>query len=268
MNVYTPNQGFQEFLHFIACCKRHSGQWRYFHISLDRSRDSSEELPLGEILQFISFNFQRHPPTILNIQENNQLIVLANPDNMINLNKFEKGISEHFQGNRISVSFYDLEASGLERLCKILSPYIQNGNAVHSTLMKRLGRTSNMIMVLDDDPIVTQQLEKVMAGFGAVYTMNDPKEFLTRYQEYAPDILFLDLHLKTAMGNELLHELTSKIDPYAYVIIVSSDTEEKMVMDIKAGGAKGFLVKPFNRNQIFQHMSKVPTLALRSYKKA
>lgn len=263
MDVYTPSEGFADFLHFVACCKRYPDQWRYLHISLDPAQGEGRKLPVGEILQFLSFNFQRVPPTVFSMPAENQVIVVTNFDNAINLSKFERGIAEHFRDNHITTTVYDFEASGVVRLTKLLSNYVQEGNIIHRTLFKRLSRPSNMIMILDDDQVVTRQLEKVMSSFGAVYVMNDPEGFLDRYQEYAPDILFLDIHLKTAMGNKLLRDLTAKVDPHAYVVMVSSDTEEKVVMDVKGGGARGFLVKPFNRNQILQHISKAPTFALR-----
>jgi FixJ family two-component response regulator len=71
--------------------------------------------------------------------------------------------------------------------------------------------------------------------------------------------LFLDIHLRTAKGNELLRDLIKNVDPFAYVVMISSDTEQKMVLDIKDGGAKGFVVKPFTRQGIIQHLFRAPT---------
>lgn len=100
--------------------------------------------------------------------------------------------------------------------------------------------------------------------FGNVITLDSATNFDENYTTHAPDILFLDIHLGSAEGNKILKHLTQSIDPFSHVVMISSDTKEDMILDVKDGGAKGFVVKPINRNSLYQHIIKAPTTIVKT----
>ena len=152
------------------------------------------------------------------------------------------------------------DGDGLEQFSKILEPHIGEDNLPLRIAFKRMSRAGNCLLILDDDPMVLKQLEKVLMSFGNVVTMQNAGEFAEGYEQYAPNILFLDVHLGSAKGNEILKELKQNIDPHAHAVMISSDTQKDLILDIKEGGANGFVVKPFDRNKLYKEVMKAPTI--------
>lgn len=261
MNIYPCADQCLPFLRFIASKKREFDDWRYLHV-YTQNKDAT--LPIEEMIQFLGFNFQKSSPHILTIAASGEMLVVVNKSAILALNKFEKGISEHFSNGNIASVVRSFDAAGLEKFSGIIAPHLPKDDAKARTLFARMGRLGNRIMILDDDMMVNRQLEKLLENFGYVQSMQDTKEFFRAYTELGPDVLFLDIHLRTARGNEILRELIKEYDPDAHVIMISSDTASDTVVDIKTGGAKGFIAKPFNKNSLYQHMMRVPTLVLRS----
>jgi two-component system, chemotaxis family, chemotaxis protein CheY len=264
MQTYSPDKDFAKFLFLIASRKREFKNWLFMHVYLDHG--STETLPVDEMVQFSSFYFQKNKPDMLHLPASSEFLLITTKDNIANLMKFEKAIREQFPTGQICLETRSFDQIGFDTLIKIITPHIRTTDNILLTQFRRLKRLGNMLMVLDDDTMVTKQLEKVLTGYGYVIALNKTEKFFEQYVEYAPDVLFLDIHLGDALGNVLLRELKEKIDPNAHVVMISSDTEEKTILDIKHGGAKGFIVKPFNQNNLFQHLSKVPTFVFRSDK--
>lgn len=261
MEICFPNQNLGQFLHFLAIKKREFHQWRYFHVSLDRA--DTAVLPVEEIAQFLCFYFQKDMPVVLKIPESNQMILLMTKRHLLALNKFEKGMLEQFKDLRIRTEVRGFDHNGLEAFIKIIGTHVIAGDPIQRTLLTRLNRVANRIMIVDDDTETSKKLEKVLSGFGYVVVMNKVQGFLEQYMEYAPDVLFLGIHLKAARSNEMLRNLIKRVDPYAHVVMIGEQADQKTILDVKESGAKGFIVKPFSQNVIFQQVARVPTLVLR-----
>ena len=58
--------------------------------------------------------------------------------------------------------------------------------------------------------------------------------------------------------------MKNTLDPYANVVMVSSDTSQEVIVDLKKAGAKGFLVKPIDRNKLYQQVTKADTAVKRA----
>ncbi len=238
------------------------GQWYYIYVYLDKW--DNQTLPINEIIQFIKFHFPKKEGTFLQINANNGLIFMAEKESNLNINKFEKEFSENFMGGHIRMDIRNFDLAGTDTFVKIIEKEIPPHNKMARMQLKRLQRPGNCIMILDDDQMVTRQMEKLLCNIAYVVTLNKIDGFFDHYTEYAPDILFLDIHLREAKGNQILHQLTKDVDCFAHVVMISSDTEKEMVIDVKKGGAKGFIVKPFTRASVVQHLMRAPTFVPRS----
>jgi two-component system chemotaxis response regulator CheY len=260
MQVYSVENGFPLFLNAVAIQKQNIQTLSYLHVALNPQQEQKKSLPVAELTQFLSFCFPKENLIIFFLKENDGLLIITPKNDALSINRFEKALQESFPDFSFSTHLRGFDVLGMDLFTKLIEPYIQPGDQICRTLFTRMRRLRNCIMVLDDDKMVTHQLEKLISAMGLVVSINKPEEFLQQYAQYAPDILFLDIHLRTAKGNELLRDLIKNIDPFAYVVIISSDTEEKMVLDIKDGGAKGFVVKPFTRQGVVQHLFRAPTI--------
>lgn len=67
-----------------------------------------------------------------------------------------------------------------------------------------------------------------------------------------------------ARGLSFVDNLLGGVDPYAYVIVISSDTAVDTIQDVKTKAIKGFAVKPFDRNKLFKHVMDAPTFTPRN----
>jgi two-component system chemotaxis response regulator CheY len=77
-----------------------------------------------------------------------------------------------------------------------------------------------------------------------------------KYKELHPDFVTMDLIMGEMNGIEAL-KLIIKDDPDASVIMVSSMGQEVIVRDAILAGAKNFLIKPFDENQVLEAIKKL-----------
>lgn len=125
--------------------------------------------------------------------------------------------------------------------------------------LKRLGRPENVILIADDDMYMRTLIKK---GVNPRYTVQEVihgSEIVAAYKKYAPDILFLDIHMPGRDGLENLQAILA-LDPQAYVIMVSSDSSPENVVWTTKHGAKGFMVKPFSKEKLLEYVEKCPTI--------
>jgi two-component system chemotaxis response regulator CheY len=124
----------------------------------------------------------------------------------------------------------------------------------------RRARQEKILLVADDD-MYMRMLVKKGAGSGiTVHEVADGSKVLEIYKQYAPDILFLDIHLPNVEGTEILNSILA-FDPLAYIIMLSADSSPENVGATKHQGAKGFLCKPFTKEKLQEYIRKCPTLS-------
>lgn len=105
------------------------------------------------------------------------------------------------------------------------------------------------VLVADDDPVVTKQLELALtkAGFG-VRTCPDPARFLDEAEAAQPDMVLLDVVFGPRDGRDLCRALRRSPQCRTIPVILMSAVRkgaEDMVEGLK-GGADDYLVKPID----------------------
>lgn len=261
MKVIDSNVALIDFLHFVSTQKTHLNNWQFFHVII---QDPEKKLQIDEVEQFLDFHIQNDDAWLLKVYDTQELLLFTKKNDSLALSKFEKAAYENFEGDVLRVQFRGFEGDGLEKFSNIIAPLIGQDDITNQVVFKRMRRLGNCILVLDDDPMIIKQMEKIISGYGNIITLEEVDEFFDNYKQYAPDLLFLDIHLKSARGNEILKELKTTIDPYAHVVMISSDTKKEIIIDIKDGGANGFVVKPLSREKLFQQIMKAPTITKKS----
>ncbi|PCJ95736.1 MAG: hypothetical protein COA45_11970 [Zetaproteobacteria bacterium] len=257
MKVIDSNVALVDFLHFVSTQKTYLSNWQFFHIDI---QDPEGSVDIDEVEQFLDFHIPNDKAWLLKIHSSQELLLFTNKNDSLALSRFEKAAYENFEGNILRIQFRGFDGDGLEKFSSIIAPLIAMDDVVSQVAYKRMRRLGNTILVLDDDPMIIMQMEKIISGYGHIITLMEVDNFFESYKEYAPDLLFLDIHLKSAKGNEILKELKTKVDPYAHVVMISSDTQKETILDIKNGGANGFVVKPLSREKLFQQIMKSPTI--------
>lgn len=109
------------------------------------------------------------------------------------------------------------------------------------------------IMVVDDSRIAQLQLQEILAGseYEVAACCENGEDALKKYDEIHPDLVTMDIVMPGMDGLEAA-KLLLQAHPEARVLMVSSLAYDDTINEAKQIGAKGFVYKPFEREQILQ----------------
>ena len=109
------------------------------------------------------------------------------------------------------------------------------------------------IMVVDDSRMIRMQMEALLKDTEyelAAYCRNG-EDAVAQYGEVNPDLVTMDIVMPGMDGLETAQAIL-KEHPDAKIIMVSSLAYDDTYDEAKAIGAKGFLDKPFNQEQLLK----------------
>ncbi|MGK7392303.1 MAG: response regulator [Candidatus Cyclobacteriaceae bacterium M2_1C_046] len=106
------------------------------------------------------------------------------------------------------------------------------------------------ILIIDDEDEICALLSGMLRSQGyKVSAENTLTGGLESFQEGYFDLVFLDLNLPDGTGFDLIPKL-KEINPDISVYIISAYSEPAERQMAISSGAKGFISKPFSRNDI------------------
>jgi two-component system response regulator MprA len=106
------------------------------------------------------------------------------------------------------------------------------------------------LLVVDDDPDIRLQLKTILKAYHfTVETAANGQEALERVKATVPDGIFLDLRMPVMDGFTTLDVLRREY-PSITVIAITASTTDDVVRHVRARGAHGCLVKPFDRQAL------------------
>jgi EAL domain-containing protein (putative c-di-GMP-specific phosphodiesterase class I)/DNA-binding response OmpR family regulator len=113
---------------------------------------------------------------------------------------------------------------------------------------------SGRIFIVDDQEANVRLLEQVLrrAGFENARTFRDAVTMLDALADDEPDLILLDLHMPGLDGIAALGALAERAaqDEYLPVLVLTADAERRSRADALANGARDFLVKPFDAEEV------------------
>jgi len=121
------------------------------------------------------------------------------------------------------------------------------------------GRTGPLVLVVDDDAGVRQVVRANLEAEGyAVREAGSADEGLALLEEEPPDLLLLDVMMPEVDGWEMLRQVQERYGVGAIPVLVFSGTiEERTVADAAVRGARGFLGKPFDLQQLIDQAKQI-----------
>ena len=107
------------------------------------------------------------------------------------------------------------------------------------------------ILIGDDSILARKQLKDVLTTFGSKHFFEaaNGQEAIEKFKAEKPDIVFLDIVMPQKDGISAVSEIC-RIDPDAYIIIVSSVGTQTQLRNAIEAGARDFIQKPLNTDQI------------------
>ena len=113
------------------------------------------------------------------------------------------------------------------------------------------------ILIIDDSGFARRTLRQILEGGGhSVEEAANGNDALERYFLKKPDLVLLDMVMEGMTGMEVLARLR-ELDPAARVVVASADVQSSTRAETQAGGAIGFINKPFDREQVLSTVANV-----------
>jgi len=116
------------------------------------------------------------------------------------------------------------------------------------------------ILILDDSITIANAMQRflVAAGYDVDTRYESETFFDGRATEFDPDLLILDINMPHFDGFYIL-EMTRKKNtcPRAKIMMCTTKIYEQDINRAKALGADGFLMKPFNADQLLLKVSEL-----------
>ncbi len=113
------------------------------------------------------------------------------------------------------------------------------------------------VLIVDDSLFMRRILKNILEknGFAVVGEAEDAKSGIEQYILLRPDIITLDMVLPGMDGLAALKEI-KKIDNDAVVIMVTAMGHENYMWEAVEYGAKGYIVKPFDSEQVVKALNQ------------
>ncbi len=108
------------------------------------------------------------------------------------------------------------------------------------------------ILIVDDSSLSRRTLKRLLEEAGhEVVEAADGLAGLESYFIHRPDLVILDLIMSGMSGTDMLLQL-KQMDPNAKVVVVSADIQESTRRIVMEAGARGFLSKPVDAQEILK----------------
>ncbi len=127
---------------------------------------------------------------------------------------------------------------------------------IESLPLRRKKREEPIILVVEDDRFTASYISGFLKDFDLIIARNG-EEAVMKYVEYAPDAVFLDIHLPGINGHQTLQAIKCA-DPDAFVVMLSVDTAKSSIMSASENGAVSYLKKPFTRERVLNTLRLSP----------
>ena len=113
------------------------------------------------------------------------------------------------------------------------------------------------ILITDDSILARKQLKDIISTLGSPVFIEavDGQDAIDKYKESKPDLIFLDIVMPKKDGNAAIREIM-EFDSEANIIIASSVGTQSQLKFALEAGAKDFIQKPLDKDQVLKVVSK------------
>ena len=113
-------------------------------------------------------------------------------------------------------------------------------------------------LIVDDAALMRLRLKDILSKVNCevVGEAANGKEAVELYEKLKPEMLTLDISMPEMNGIETLKKIMN-IDPNAKVVIISAVGQKALIAEALRRGAKAFITKPFNSQQVVEKIEKL-----------
>ena len=114
------------------------------------------------------------------------------------------------------------------------------------------------ILICDDAAFMRMMIKDILTknGYNVVGEAENGAKAVEKYAELKPDLVLMDITMPEMDGIQALKKIKES-DPSAMIIMCSAMGQQAMVIEAIQGGAKDFIVKPFQAERVLEAVKKV-----------
>lgn len=119
------------------------------------------------------------------------------------------------------------------------------------------------ILIVDDSLISRMSLRKILSAEGheIIGEGVNGLEACEKFQQLRPDVMTLDITMPEMDGLEALKRIMAD-DPGARVVMISALGQEKKILEALNSGARHYVTKPYEAEQVLAAVNDVFALAV------
>lgn len=119
-------------------------------------------------------------------------------------------------------------------------------------------RKNVRILLIDDNDVTRTLLRGILRGaeYEVVGEARDAAHGVDMAERLRPDVVCLDIEMPGGSGIDALPRLRELL-PDSPILMVTGHTERSMVQAAIQGGARAYIVKPFNAAKVLDTLDKV-----------
>ena len=110
------------------------------------------------------------------------------------------------------------------------------------------------ILIVDDEEMTAQVLADILRtdGYVSIEATTDPRDALSRYSAFQPDLVVLDWKMPHITGAQVLRQIRSVCAAQSYlpIIVVTADVRPESRNEALGNGATDFVTKPYDPLEI------------------
>ncbi len=120
--------------------------------------------------------------------------------------------------------------------------------------MSRITLPPAKILVVDDEPSNVRLLERMLEHFGGLQwrCTTDPREAISIFAEFQPDLVLTDLHMPHMDGYQVMEQLKQVIpeDVFLPIVVLTADVTPETRRKALSAGASDFITKPLDTTEV------------------
>jgi len=115
------------------------------------------------------------------------------------------------------------------------------------------------ILVVEDSPVVRKTIRAALEADGhQVAESSDAEQALASLKTSAPELVITDVYMSGMDGIDLVRAIRG-LPGFRFIpiLVLTTETEEEMKQRGRAAGATGWMVKPFQSDQLRQIVARL-----------
>ncbi len=114
------------------------------------------------------------------------------------------------------------------------------------------------VLIVGDEEIPRRLVSRILrsVSYEVCGEAEDGIRAIEMHKQHKPDIVTMDVQMPQMNGTVALAKIR-QIDPEAVVVMMTSVAEKEVVVEILRNGAKGYIVKPVQRDTVLEKLEAV-----------